>query len=144
MTTKNVCFDNIIAKNVRFDYICSMSIAENLKAYREQKGLLQKEVANAVGVHPSNYSKMEKGERDVSIEVADKLASFFGITIDELVHMTEQVPKEVTIVDKSVSERINLIQQLEEEDKQALFRVIDSMLTKSRFKDFFSKNMASL
>jgi len=31
----------------------------------------------AVGVHPSNYSKMEKGERDVSIEVADKLAVFF-------------------------------------------------------------------
>ncbi|WP_410504187.1 helix-turn-helix domain-containing protein [Maribacter sp. MJ134] len=31
-----------------------------------------------VGVHPSNYSKMEKGERDVSIEVADKLAKYFG------------------------------------------------------------------
>lgn len=121
-----------------------MSIADNLKVYREQKGLLQKEVANAVGVHPSNYSKMEKGERDVSIEVADKLARFFGVTLDELVHMAEKIPNEVTIVDKSVSERINLIQQLEEEDKQALFRIIDSMLTKSKFKDFFSKNMASL
>lgn len=121
-----------------------MNIADNLKAYREQKGLLQKEVANAVGVHPSNYSKMEKGERDVSIEVADKLAKYFGITLDELVHMSEQAPKEVTIVDKSVSERINLIQQLEEEDKQALFRIIDSMLTKTKFKDFFDKNMASL
>ncbi len=70
--------------------------------------------------------------------------SGFGITLDELVHMTEQMPNEVTIVDKSISERINLIQQLEEEDKQALFRIIDSMLTKSKFKDFFSKNMASL
>lgn len=121
-----------------------MNIADNLKVYREQKGLLQKEVANAVGVHPSNYSKMEKGERDVSIEVADKLAKYFGITLDELVHMTDKVPTEVTIVDKSVSERINLIQQLEEEDKSALFRIIDSMLTKSKFKDFFDKNMASL
>ena len=92
----------------------------------------------------SNYSKMEKGERDVSIEVADKLAKYFGITLDELVHMSEQIPKEVTIVDKSVSERINLIQQLEDEDKQALFRIIDSMLTKSKFKDFFNKNKASL
>jgi hypothetical protein len=42
------------------------------------------------------------------------------------------------------SERINLIQQLEQEDKQALFRIIDSMLTKTKFKDFFDKNMASL
>lgn len=144
MTTINLHIDNNIDKNIRFDYICVMNIADNLKTYREQKGLLQKEVANAVNVHPSNYSKMEKGERDVSIEVADKLAKYFGITLDELVHMSEQVPKEVTIVDKSVSERINLIQQLEEEDKNALFRIIDSMLTKSKFKDFFDKNMASL
>lgn len=73
-----------------------MNRADNLKTYREQKGLLQKEVANAVGVHPSNYSKMEKGERELSIEVADKLAKYFGVTLDELVHMTEQIPDEVT------------------------------------------------
>jgi len=29
-------------------------------------------------------------------------------------------------------------------DKNALFRIIDSMLTKSKFKDFFQKNVASL
>lgn len=106
--------------------------------------VLQKEVVNAVGVHPSNYSKIEKGERDVSIELADKLAGYFGVTLDELVHMSGQMPEEVTIVDKSVSERINLIQQLEESDKKALFRIIDGMLTKSKFKDFFNKNVAAL
>lgn len=121
-----------------------MSLAENLKAYREQKGLLQKEVANNVGVHPSNYSKMEKGERDVSIEVADKLAGFYGVTLDELVHMEGAVPNEITIEDKTISERLILIQKLEEEDKKAIFRIIDSMLTKAKFKDFFDKNVASL
>jgi hypothetical protein len=84
------------------------------------------------------------GERDVSIEVADILAKFFGITIDEFVRMKNKIPNVVTIVDKSVFERINLIQQLEEEDKNALFRIIDSMLTKSKLKEFFDKNMASL
>ena len=121
-----------------------MDIAKNLKTLREDKGLLQKEVANAVGVHPSNYSKIEKGERDVSIETADKLAKCFGITLDELVHMSGKVPNDVTIVDKSTSERLKLIQQLEEEDKNAIFRIIDGMLTKSKFKDFFNKNVAAL
>jgi len=121
-----------------------MELAQNLKTLREQKGLLQKEVANAVGVHPSNYSKMEKGERDVSIEVADRVAKFFGITLDELVHMDGLVPDDVTIEDKSASERIKLIQQLEEEDKKAVFRIIDGMLTKAKFKDFFQKNVAAL
>jgi len=121
-----------------------MDLAKNLKALREQKGLLQKEVANAVEVHPSNYSKMEKGERDVSIEVADKLAKFFGVTLDELVHMDGKIPDEVTIIDKSANERLKLIEQLEEEDKNAIYRIIDTMLTKSKFKDFFNKNVAAL
>jgi len=121
-----------------------MEIARNLKALREQKGLLQKEVANAVGVHPSNYSKMEKGERDVSIETADKLAKYFDITLDELVHMSGNVPGDITIIDKSISERLKLIQQLEEEDKEAIFHIIESMLTKAKFKEFFNKNVATL
>jgi len=48
------------------------------------------------------------------------------------------------VADKSVSERINLIQQLKEEDKKALFDIIESMLIKSKFKDFFNKNGAAL
>ena len=122
----------------------NMDLAKNLKTLREEKGLLQKEVAVAVDVHPSNYSKMEKGERDISIEVADKLAKFYGISIDELIHMNGKIPEEVTIIDKSVNERLKLIEQLEEEDKNAVYRIIDTMLTKSKFKDFFQKNVATL
>lgn len=44
--------------------------------------------------------------------------------------MREEVHEEITIVDKSESERINLIQQLEDEGKKAVFRIIDSMLNK--------------
>jgi hypothetical protein len=36
------------------------------------------------------------------------------------------------------------MQELEEEDKQAVYRIIDGMLTKSKFKDFFNKNVAML
>ena len=120
-----------------------MRLVHNIKALREKQGLLQKEVANAVGVHPSNYSKMEKGDRDISIEVADKLAKYFGITLDELVHMDGDIPNEITIEDKSITERVKLIQELEKEDKQAIFRIIDGMLTKNKFKNFFEKNLAS-
>ena len=48
-----------------------MDIAKNIKRLREERGLMQKEVANTVGIHPSNYSKMEKGEREFGIDVID-------------------------------------------------------------------------
>ena len=50
----------------------------------------------------------------------------------------------LTIVDKSANERLKLIDQLEEEDKNVIYRIIDTMLTKSKFKDFFNKNVAAL
>jgi transcriptional regulator with XRE-family HTH domain len=43
---------------------------------------MQKEVANAVGVYLSNYSKKEKGKREFGTEVIDKLAKFFGLTFE--------------------------------------------------------------
>ncbi len=39
---------------------------------------------------------------------------------------------------------MRLIGQLEEEDKQTIFRLIDKMLTNEKFKDFFNKNIAAL
>ncbi len=40
---------------------------------------------------------MEKGEWDVSIEVADKLAKFHGVTLDELIHINREVPDEILL-----------------------------------------------
>lgn len=58
--------------------------------------------------------------------------------------MNGKIPEEVANIDKSVNERLKLIEQLEEEDKNAVYRIIDTMLTKSKFKDFFQKNVAVL
>lgn len=118
-----------------------MQIAQNVKKLREDKGLLQKEIAVTIGIHPSNYSKMEKGEREFNIEVLDKLAKFFNLSIDELVHNDSKIPKEIKVEDKTATEKVHLISQLEEEDKHAVYRIIDGMLTKSKFQNFFEQNL---
>jgi hypothetical protein len=46
--------------------------------------------------------------------------------------------------DKIVNEKMRLIDQLDEDDKLALYRMIDCMLTKNKFKDFFNQNIAFL
>lgn len=119
----------------------AMNIGENIKRIREQKGMLQKEVATAVNVHPSNYSKIEKGERLPSIDVADKLAKLFDMTIDQIIHLGNGLPQEITIEDKTTNEQLKLLQQLDEEDRKALFRIIDTMVTKKKFKDFLKENV---
>ena len=51
--------------------------------------------------------------------------------------------REVTIEDKNTVEQMQLIQQLDEQDKRTVFKIIDKMLTTKKFKDFFNKNVAT-
>jgi transcriptional regulator with XRE-family HTH domain len=121
-----------------------MSIANNIKRLREQKGILQKEVASVVALGISHYSKIENGQREASVELLDKLATFYGLSIDQIVHMDNDIPKEITVEDKTTSEQVRLIAELDEKDKNIVFGMIDTMLTKKKFKDFFNKNVAVL
>ena len=54
------------------------------------------------------------------------------------------MPDEVTVEDKSLLEKVKLIARLEEEEKSMVFKMIDTFLTKKKFKDFFQKNIAAL
>ena len=54
------------------------------------------------------------------------------------------VPEDVTIMDKPDFEKLHLINQLDEDDKTTVFKIVDTMLTKKKFKDFFAKNVAAL
>jgi hypothetical protein len=43
-----------------------------------------------------------------------------------------------------IAGQFQLIQQLEDDDKQTIFKLIEKMLTNKKFKDFFNKNVAML
>lgn len=87
---------------------------------------------------------VENGQREASVEVLDKLAKFYGITIDEIVNFEDKKlpPKEVVIQDKAVLEQMELISQLEEKEKNVVYTIIESFISKKRFKDFVQQNVA--
>ncbi|MEQ6120505.1 helix-turn-helix transcriptional regulator [Reichenbachiella sp. MALMAid0571] len=121
-----------------------LQVGINIKEIRAKKGLLQKEEAATAGLHLANYNKMEKEEGEPPVDALDKISKLFDMTVDQIINHEGDLPQGVTIENKSVMERMKLIEQLEKEDKQAIFRIIDGVLTKSMFKDFFNKNVAAL
>lgn len=64
------------------------------------------------------------------------MAKHFGMTLDELVNFKGKVPTEEKIEDKSTMEQLKLINNLDEDDKAMVFRLIDTIVTKKKFKDF--------
>lgn len=95
-------------------------------------------------MHRSNYSRVEAGERELSIDAINKIAKYFNMTIDSLVNLEGDIPQEITFEDKTIIEQMQLIQQLDEEDKSIVYKMIDKMLTTKKFKDFFNKNISAL
>jgi len=118
-----------------------MSLAENIKQIRESKGLMQKQIYTEIGLKPAHYNKLEKGLIEPSIDILEKLANFFDLSIDEIVHYSKATPKEITLGDKMASEQVRLISQLNEKDKNTVMNIIDVMLTKQRFQTFFEQNI---
>ena len=119
-----------------------VSVGKNIKKIREQKGLMQKEIASVADMQASNYSKIENGQRDVSVEALDKIAQFFGMTVDDIIHFEDtKTPAPIKVEDKTANEKVQLISQLDDEDKNAVYRIIDGMLTKNKFQTFFEQHI---
>jgi len=122
-----------------------MDLANNIKIIRETQKLMQKDVALHIGVDKSTYSKIEKGLREVTVAELIKMTKLFNLSVDEIINYDENIkPKEIVIEDKSTLEQMELIQQLDEEDKNIVLKIIDKMLTTKKFKDFFNNNVATL
>ena len=62
-----------------------MSFAEGLYMLRTGKGISQKELADTLGVAQSSINYWEKGQRDPSISIVEKIADYFGISVDEMI-----------------------------------------------------------
>lgn len=66
-------------------------LSDNLVLLRTLKGLSQEEVADIIGISRQSYSKWELGDTTPDIEKCDRIAQFYGVSIDALVHQNNEV-----------------------------------------------------
>lgn len=60
-------------------------IANNLKYLRKTKGLTQQQFADAMEIKRASVGAYEEGRAEPRYELLDKIATFYGLTMDELV-----------------------------------------------------------
>lgn len=61
-----------------------------IRDLREDRDLPQKTVAADLLCDQSLYSKYERGERPLPLELADRLADYFGTSVDYLLGRTDE------------------------------------------------------
>ena len=65
-----------------------MKMKLRIRDLREDRDLKQRELAEYLMCDQSLYSKYERGERPLPLELAVKLADYYGVSLDYLVGRT--------------------------------------------------------
>ncbi|WP_332648798.1 helix-turn-helix domain-containing protein [Lysinibacillus sp. 54212] len=76
-----------------------------LKGLRKYKKLTQQQVAAAIQVKQSTISYYEKDKKQPELQTLEKLADFFGVSIDYLLLRTDN-PEEYTANEKAFIESV--------------------------------------
>lgn len=100
-------------------------LGDNLKRYRKAAGLTQAEVAAELNVERSNISRYEANSYSPSIDMLKKLATLFGISMEQLLENEPSKPVERTAEDKLVS----VYQRLSDDSKTQLMSVAYLLLS---------------
>lgn len=66
-----------------------MAIATNLKQVRMERNLLQEDLAIAIGSCGRTIGRIERGERNASLELALRLASYLNVSVEELFQVND-------------------------------------------------------
>lgn len=67
------------------------TINERLKNLRENAGLRQKQIADYLGVTQTFISKVESGERNLTVEQLERIVCLYGYSLAAFTNMNEKV-----------------------------------------------------
>jgi Mlc titration factor MtfA (ptsG expression regulator) len=67
------------------------------------------------------------------------------MSLDDIVSFdNSKIPNEISLEDKATLEQLQLINELDPEEKTILLKLIETFVSKKRFKDYLQQNIATL
>ena len=104
-----------------------------LKKLRQESDVSQDFLAEKIGLSRPTYAQIESGARDISVKEAQKLAHFFGLSLEDFL-AGRKTPELKIELEKSkkekilkVEERISIPQEKVEKFKEVLLYILESI-----------------
>ena len=80
------------------------------------------------------YSRIEGGKTDPSFTTLERIAKALGVSLTELFNAND-IFKDVNSYDKTLMEKLKLIEALDEIEKKSIYNIVDSLIAKKKLKD---------
>jgi transcriptional regulator with XRE-family HTH domain len=111
-----------------------MTIAERIRLYRQQKEFSQSELAEKSQVNNKSLSRYELGSSIPPADALKNIADALGVSSDALLN-----DDNVSVKDKDLLEKFEVIQEMNEEDKIIVNRFLDLTIRDFKTKQAYSK-----
>ncbi|MBN4057908.1 helix-turn-helix transcriptional regulator [Olleya sp. AH-315-K02] len=100
-------------------------LSDNLKAIRKEKKLFQKDIADRSGILASTYSRIETMEVVPNLSSIEKIAEALEVGVAELFQSRK-------LTDKSLMQKMEMIQNLSEYNRNVVEILFDSIIEKDK------------
>jgi transcriptional regulator with XRE-family HTH domain len=82
----------------------------------------------------AQYSRIESGKTDPSFSVVLRISKALGLNLSEL-FQADDIFSETNSYDKTLMEKLRLLDSLDDVEKKSIYNLIDSLISKKKLKD---------
>ena len=104
-----------------------MALGTKLRQYRCIKGYSIEELSHKAGLNPAHLGKIERGERNFTVQSMDKIVQALGISYSQLFDFeVDALPSQNPILDKTLS----YLTTLTLEEQKHIYRTVQLLSEK--------------
>lgn len=79
-----------VNEHVKNNRVKDMPYYRRLRDLREDHDLTQLQLVEKLNMHKTTYTNYEQGKRDLPLEIAIKIAKFYGVSLDYLAGLSDE------------------------------------------------------
>ncbi|WP_198424962.1 helix-turn-helix domain-containing protein [Flavobacterium columnare] len=114
----------------------------NVYRISERSGSLsQKEVAISIGIDQAQYSRIESGKVEPTVSSLEKIAEALNVKVYQFF---EEDTIDINSFEKTIIEKVQLIEELDEEERKSIYNIIDIAVSRKRLKNNLTKALDNL
>ncbi|MBK9373718.1 MAG: helix-turn-helix transcriptional regulator [Holophagales bacterium] len=110
----------------------ALTFGRRLQEIRKKRGLSQKELGAAVGVHYIQVSKYETGVNFPTVGKVLQIARTLQVSLDQL--FGEVVPDEAHVKNLRLLRRFRELEQLPKDDQETAIKLVDALIAQGKIR----------
>ncbi|WP_158861610.1 helix-turn-helix domain-containing protein [Lunatibacter salilacus] len=119
-----------------------MDIAERIKKIRKEKGLSQQEVADRLSMNRVQYNRIETGKSDPTMNILQRIAAVLETDVVGFFEAgRERGGTEVNSVNEPLLQKVRLLEELDETQKNSICNMIDTAIANKRLREALNNAM---